>query len=1272
MPIIATKDAAPHLISRLQKLLQEKAKILPMFNLPTPEIVGVFSHTPHLSGNAQIKFPKIAIPSHKIFAINYLLEVGSIAFYESYFKIKPSYVVTGSERELKTAEDLFNNDGLAQVTAKFKGIWCNRDPYAIWKFLISLDNSNNLEFLTHYPNDTVWEPHYVSKLLDINIGGLEWLRKTAHSFVKRTRMYLDSEPQCIDNEGYGVTALRWNLPTPAREFAYDYLSFKLIPTLDNKLSLAKQFLESLKTINHPIIFEIISDTQSIYFQISCAPKDKELLLHQLLIFFPKCGVVPCLSMQERLFRETNNLTLWQVFSAYPTNDNESLRAITDGQIDPYAQLLSLMADNQVVTQFIFSPLGRPAINTMFRALEKAQNLATFRVTNKELISEARANQIKNAPYSDKKYEQLTQETGSDWQQYHYGITTTVNPEIEKRFKDFTTAITKKQTCWLISCRFLAQKVSLLQKIQKDFLPHFETQSQGWEKTPIKYATLSYPSIKNWKIISTDELSSLVHLLGSGVVAETLETGSATSVAPPESYTHQDHILNQGIVLGENEFRGLKKLVALPHEVRTRHCYVLGKTRTGKSTLLFNCIRQDIELGTFGLKSAVCVIDPHGDLIEDVIQYIPKERALDTIYFDASDRNYPISLNVMTAKNEEEIGQLADDLLVTFKRISESWGERMENILRHCFHTLLHASNTTFLDIQPLLQNAQFRSEILSRVKFQPLLDFWKHQFPIMPKDAAQPILSRMSKFSLSPVLQGILNQKQSRFHFTDIIKNHKVLLVNLSQGKIGEENTKLLGSLIVSQLQMAAMRQASLPKLSRIPIRLYIDEFQNFTTSAFEKILSEAGKYNLCMTVAHQYISQLDEKTRNALLGNIGTMVVFQLGPQDAGYLKHELGNFTSEDIVNLDSKKHQALCKPATQAKDTFKFITFAPPPKPQSFVSQIIDNTRRNYSTRYVDPPTANPKTNATAPAPSNIAQIPPSQPLTTSPSPTTVLPSTPITPISSTLPNPAVTIATPRPASTPIPSPALAAPPLTSSEPQVQPSSNLIQQVGRPYLLPLRREKIAAASPKSFGSTQEKILYYIKQAEYLSSNQIIRLCYGHMKESSRASTSSRDLKLLVEAKKLKVENFGKQKLYFSARSISPTNHNLILRDLFLKILNSNLEIDETNFFLAFKDFTPDLAINFVSENSDNGNLVKTLWEYDAGTEGITELKRKVTRYYDYKDDYIITFIFDTNERLQQMRKSITEPWLTYAVLTAFDSLVDCSFMQGIDLIGRPLFAV
>jgi len=396
---------------------------------------------------------------------------------------------------------------------------------------------------------------------------------------------------------------------------------------------------------------------------------------------------------------------------------------------------------------------------------------------------------------------------------------------------------------------------------------------------------------------------------------------------------------EGIELGVSRHRGKTVTVKLPEEVRDRDVYVVGKKRTGKSTLLFNMARQDIEQG-----KGVGVIDPHGDLVEDLLNYIPEGRVQDTIYLNGSDKERPVGLQIFNARDEEEIGLLADDLIVTFKRISEGWGERMESVLRYTVHALLRAEAASFLDIERLLQNPDFRKKVLAQVDYPPVLEYFREQFPRLPKDALQPIFSRMSKFKLSPPLYRILSVRESKLNFYDALQSKKILLVNLSQGRLGEDSAKLLGSLIVSQIQLAVMRRADLPKDKRVPFYLYVDEFQNFTTSAFEKILSEAGKYKLCLILAHQFISQVEEQMRKAILGNVGTIIMFSLTPEDARPLKEELGEFEPKDLANLPA--HETLVKPATKAADTFTMQTLPPPPRPEkSFASEIIAHTREHY---------------------------------------------------------------------------------------------------------------------------------------------------------------------------------------------------------------------------------------------------------------------------------------------------------------------------------------
>lgn len=285
-------------------------------------------------------------------------------------------------------------------------------------------------------------------------------------------------------------------------------------------------------------------------------------------------------------------------------------------------------------------------------------------------------------------------------------------------------------------------------------------------------------------------------------------------------------------------------VVLPDSVRARHLYIVGKSGSGKSTLITNIAVQDIQRG-----EGVCVIDPHGDLVSDLLDYIPESRVKDAIYFNVSDRQHPIALDMMSARSEAEIEILTDDLITTFRRLTETWGERMETILRYAFSTLLRTPGATFLDLQKLLTNEGWRSTVVRRLNFEPLTNFWYSQFPNMPKDAAQPILSRMIKIVLSPTLNAIFGRSSNTLKFNDVIRNRKILLINLGgdsrdrnnkQLSVSDEMKKLIGSVVVSQIQLAAMRQASIPEAARVPCRMFVDEFQNFVSGAFPKILSEA------------------------------------------------------------------------------------------------------------------------------------------------------------------------------------------------------------------------------------------------------------------------------------------------------------------------------------------------------------------------------------------------------------------------------------------------
>lgn len=322
---------------------------------------------------------------------------------------------------------------------------------------------------------------------------------------------------------------------------------------------------------------------------------------------------------------------------------------------------------------------------------------------------------------------------------------------------------------------------------------------------------------------------------------------------------------------EPEFQTL----LVPYEVRNRHIYVVGKTRHGKSTLLTSMISQDIENG-----AGICVIDPKQDLVETILNHIPPHRKDDVIYLDAAN---PVPIDVMSWETEQERQTLAADLMQTFMQFSTiQAGDRWQSVLRYLIHTLLEAKDCTFLDIYNfLVDETGARVTILARVKNENLLRYWNQTFKKLPHDAATPIITRMATFVLVPPLNIMLGTVKPKLSIQKVILERKILLVNLTGA--GKESGNLIGTLIVSKIQQAIFRRL------RIPFHLYADEFQNFQTSAFDVILSEAGGLGLRLTLANQYVGQLEERIRQSVFGNVSTFFVFAIDDGDTRYFKSKM-----------------------------------------------------------------------------------------------------------------------------------------------------------------------------------------------------------------------------------------------------------------------------------------------------------------------------------------------------------------------------------------------
>jgi len=361
-----------------------------------------------------------------------------------------------------------------------------------------------------------------------------------------------------------------------------------------------------------------------------------------------------------------------------------------------------------------------------------------------------------------------------------------------------------------------------------------------------------------------------------------------------------------------EWRNREEVFGIAHEDRRKHMYVIGKTGAGKSTLIANMAINDIRNG-----HGVAVIDPHGDLSEMILNYIPKRRVNDVIYLDPTlDENRSFSLNLFDQEGMQHTDVVASGIVsVFYKLYQNSWGPRLEYMLRNTILSLLMYEDATFADIPRMLTNKQYRSKVVADIskKDTILSQFWIDEFEKMSDrlrtEAISPILNKVGQFLSSQRIRSIVDSKRSTFSLDDVMNEGKILILNLSQGKLGEDTTALLGAMFITKIQLTAMRRVFIPEEERRDFYLYVDEFQNFATNSFIKILSEARKYKLNLTLANQYVGQVDEDIQKAIFGNVGTLVTFVVGARDASLFEKEFGGkFTADDLVALG--KFQTLLK--------------------------------------------------------------------------------------------------------------------------------------------------------------------------------------------------------------------------------------------------------------------------------------------------------------------------------------------------------------------------
>ncbi|MBT3690521.1 type IV secretion system DNA-binding domain-containing protein, partial [bacterium] len=355
------------------------------------------------------------------------------------------------------------------------------------------------------------------------------------------------------------------------------------------------------------------------------------------------------------------------------------------------------------------------------------------------------------------------------------------------------------------------------------------------------------------------------------------------------------------LLAQTNFRNDSVKFGMKEDDRRRHTYVLGKTGMGKTNLLESMIIQDIQAGR-----GVAVVDPHGELVEGILKYIPNDRINDVIYFNPADYDFPIAFNVLEQVSAEYRHLVASGLLGVFQKIwADSWGPRLEYVLNNAILALLEYPGSTLLGVMKMLVDKEYRKKVVAKITDPVVKSFWIDEYSKYPDrfqtEAIAPIQNKVGRFLSSSMMRNIVGQVKSAIDIREIMDGKKILLLNLSKGRIGEDNSALLGAMMVTKMQLAAMSRVDIPEEERNDFYLYVDEFQNFATDSFANILSEARKYRLNIIIAHQYIEQLGDIVRAAVFGNVGTIITFRIGAEDADFLVKEFTpRFDETDLVNL------------------------------------------------------------------------------------------------------------------------------------------------------------------------------------------------------------------------------------------------------------------------------------------------------------------------------------------------------------------------------------
>ena len=445
------------------------------------------------------------------------------------------------------------------------------------------------------------------------------------------------------------------------------------------------------------------------------------------------------------------------------------------------------------------------------------------------------------------------------------------------------------------------------------------------------------------ILSAKEVATLYYFPNADAVPHIVHVLARKS-DPPQDLPHakEQNVSAFGITNYHNNFVPF----GIRREDRRRHLYIVGKSGVGKSKLLELLVNHDLQAG-----HGVAVLDPHGDLVDAILRFVPPERVNDVIVFDPADTGFPIAFNPLEKVDPAYKMQLTIGILDIFKKLfGTNWSDRLEHVLRYTILALLDSPDTTVISILKMLSDKNYRQKIVARIEDNVVKSFWVSEFAAWSEkfdaDAITPLLNKVGQFVATNMMRNVVGQPLTRFSIRDIMDNRKILLMKVSKGLLGEENSQLMGAMIITKIYQAAMSRADTPEEQRPDFYFYVDEFQNFATDTFYEIMSEARKYHLNLTIAHQYMGQLSQKIRQTVFGNIGSMISFRVGAEDASVMAEEFSPiFKERDIINLGVREFYIKMSVKGEIREPFSGRTLDVPAVTQDNTARIIEQSRRKY---------------------------------------------------------------------------------------------------------------------------------------------------------------------------------------------------------------------------------------------------------------------------------------------------------------------------------------